>query len=101
MGVLLNRRIRSESRKFNNEQIEKANNENEMWNVVNDVLNPRKDSNWRLNINGVITEEEEKIANAFNDFFIEKVEKLKEGINKSDVEDPLLKLKENLKGIYT
>ena len=62
----VNRRIRSESRKFNNERIEKANNENEMWQVVNDVLKPRQGSEWRMNINVVITEDEEVILQISN-----------------------------------
>ena len=65
-----------------------------MWKVVNDVLKPGKSSEWRLNLDNEITEDEEIIANAFNDFFIEKIVTLKEGINKNDIKDPLVKLKE-------
>ena len=94
----VNSRIRSETRKFNNDRIEKAGNDNEMWQVANDVIKPRKGSEWRRNIDDVITEDEEKIANSFNNHFINKVEKLKEGINKNNIENPLQKLKVNLEG---
>ena len=67
-----------------------------MWKVVNDVLKPSKGSQWRLNLDNEITEDEEKIANAFNNFLIEKIENLKNGINKNDIKDPLLKLKEKV-----
>ena len=53
-------------------------------------------SQWRLNLDNEITEDEEKIANAFNDFLIKKIENLKNGINKNDIKDPLLKLKEKV-----
>ena len=47
-----------------------------MWNVVIDVLKPKKGSEWRIKLDGEITENEETIANAFNNFFINKVESL-------------------------
>ena len=59
--------------KYKNERIEKAQNENEMWNVVNEVINPNKDNTWKMKIDEIITNDEEVIANAFNIFFIDKV----------------------------
>ena len=37
--------IRKENIEFNNKKIEEANNEKELWNIANDVLNPRKEIN--------------------------------------------------------
>ena len=39
---------------------------------------------------------EKQIADIFNDFFISKIEKLKEGIDKDYVKDPLEKLKKKM-----
>ena len=46
---------------------------------------------------GWITEEQE-LANTFNNFFVDKVEKLKDNINPNMVKDPLEKLKAKLEG---
>ena len=45
----INQRIRKETRNFNNARIDEAKNENEMWKVVNDVIKPKKGSEWRMN----------------------------------------------------
>ena len=57
------------------------------------LINPNKENNWNIKINNIITCDEKKIANAFNTHFEEKISKLKEGINKDDVTDPLIKKK--------
>ena len=43
-------RIRKESIEYNNSRISKAKDESEVWNIVNEVINPNKDNSWRLNI---------------------------------------------------
>ena len=40
--------IRKENIDFNNNRIEEAKNERELWNITNDVLNPRKRSDWNI-----------------------------------------------------
>ena len=69
-----------------------------MWNIANDVLNPRKEAVWNIEKgDGNTVTEEENVAEAFNDFFIEKVEQLKKNIDPSLVEDPLVRLAGKMK----
>ena len=42
-----------------------------------------------------------KVAEAFNEYFVDKVEQLKNGIDKTLVEDPLVRLKERMKNNKT
>ena len=61
-------------------------------------MNPRKETEWNIvSEDGSIITEEEKVAEAFNGFFIEKVEKLKKNIDPGLVEEPLIRLKEKMK----
>ena len=41
--------IRKDSLKFDEERISKANDEKELWNVVREVTNPKKNNEWTLN----------------------------------------------------
>ena len=41
-------KIRKENIDFNNNRIEEANNERELWNVAKDVINPRKKNDWNI-----------------------------------------------------
>ena len=91
-------KIRKDNIDYNNNRIEEANNEKELWNITNDVINPRKESDWRImNKEGKIITEEKEVAETFNKFFVEKVEDLKHGIDKTLIEDPLVRLKERMK----
>ena len=80
-------KTRQDNLNFNEQRISKANDEKEIWNIVNEVVNPRKDSEWKLkNDKGETITDEQEIANTFNNFFIKKIDDLKEGINKEYVE---------------
>ena len=95
-------KIRKENIDYNNNRIEKANNERELWNVANDVINPRKENDWNvLNEKGENVTAEKEVAETFNDFFINKVEDLKRNIDPGHVEDPLARLSGKLKNIGT
>ena len=90
--------VRKEIVDYNNNRIEQASNERELWNVANEVLNPRKKAEWSIiNKNGDTVIEDEDVSEAFNEFFINKVEELKKGIDVTKMEDPLARLKERLK----
>ena len=92
--------IRKENIDYNNNRIEEANNERELWNVANDVINPKKESNWNIRTEkGENITADEEVAEVFNDFFINKVEELKRNINPAHVEDPLARLSAKLKNI--
>ena len=66
---------------FNEERIEKARDENEVWKIVNDITKPRSEPRWRPEEDRKIIEEEGEIANIFNNYSKEKIEKLKENID--------------------
>ena len=91
-------KIRKENIDYNNNRIEEANNEKELWNITNDVINPRKESDWRItNEVGEEITEEKDVAETFNKFFVEKIEDLKHGIDKTLIEDPLVRLRERMR----
>ena len=91
-------KIRKENIEYNNKRVEDAANEKELWSIANDVLNPRKETEWNvIDKEGKNVKEESRVAETINEYFIEKVEQLKKGIDKSLVEDPLVRLKERMK----
>ena len=40
--------------------------ETTMWKIANEVSNPKKQSNWKLDINGKKVDSEQEIADCFN-----------------------------------
>ena len=93
MRNLVTKNIRKETIEFNNTRVRNANDENEMWRVVNDVITPNKEQNWRIKIEDETITDELRIANEFNHFFINKIANLKKGIAKEDAIDPLEQMK--------
>ena len=89
LNVLLGPFIRKDTLDFKEERIMKAENESGIWNIVNEVSNPSRQSDWKLTTETGITEDEQEIADIFNKFFVSKISDLKEGIDKKLVEDPL------------
>ena len=90
-------KIREDNKDFNNNRVIEAKNESELWKIASEVTNPKKENEWLINIEGKEVKDEKEIADAFNVHFIEKIVKLKEGIDKSIVVDPLEKLEKKLK----
>ena len=86
---------------FNKERIEKAVGKNELWKVVNDITKPRSETSWKLEEDGREVEKEEAIADIFNNYFIEKIDKLKINIDKNYVKDHLEKLWGSAGGVYS
>ena len=66
--------------------------------MVTEVTNPQKEKEWRLKIVEKESEDKTEIAETFNQFFGEKIQKLKENIDQTYVKDPLIKLKKKMKG---
>ena len=66
--------IRKDSLNHNQDRIDNAKNEKEIWNIVNDVTNPRKEVKWKLKTESGTETDQQKIADTFNSFFIEKIE---------------------------
>jgi hypothetical protein len=65
--------IRKDTRQFNEERIDKAGDEKEIWKVVNEVIKPKEKNQWKLKYGEEVIEKEEEIANIFYNFFIEKI----------------------------
>ena len=82
---------------YNNKRIIKAENESELWKITKEVTNPRKENEWKIKIKEEIISDEMIIANAFNDFFVTKIQKLKDSIDKDYIEDPLKKVRTKMK----
>ena len=95
----MSNRVRQDTINLNKEQMKKAEDENELWEVVNDITKPKTEASWKLKENGKVIEKEEKIANIFNNYFIGKIEHLKNNINKDYVKDTLEKLKKKSKNL--
>ena len=92
--------IRIETRDFNNNRIDNAKDENEVWKVAKEIINPNGSNNdWSLKSNDEIMVDQEEIANTFNSYFVEKINDLKSNIDTSLVEDPLEKLKSKMEGL--
>jgi hypothetical protein len=90
--------IRKETIDYNNNRIEQANSEKELWNVTNDVLNPRRESEWNIiNKEGISVTEDKEVSEMFNELFVNKVEDFNSGIDATKIEDPLSRLKERMK----
>ena len=68
----VNYSIKRDTIDHNNNRIDKAKDENEVWKVTKDIINPMKENNMSIKINNIITEDPLQIANAFNSFFIKK-----------------------------
>lgn len=93
----VNSLIKSDTIKYNNDRIEKAEDENEIWKIVNEVTNPKSESKWTLEENGEKVEDDLKIAEIFNEFFINKIKDIKDNIDQTKVEDPFIRLEEKMK----
>jgi hypothetical protein len=79
---------RKDTKLYNEERIEKAADQKEIWKVVNDVISPQDKKSLTLIEDGKIIEYEKEIGNIFNSFFIEKIINLRENIDQTMVTDP-------------
>ena len=94
--------IRKETVDYNNKRIEEANSEKELWKVANEVIKPKTEMEWKIkNNNGDTVTDELEVAEEFNNFFVNKIEQLKNDIDTTLIEDPLVRLKEKMAGLNT
>ena len=85
--------LRKESVEHNNRRIKEVTNEGELWKVANEVLNPRKENEWKIETeDGKLEINDTKVADAFNHVFISKVKTLKSNIDSSLKANPLIRL---------
>ena len=78
----------------NGDRIEKAEKESEMWRIVNEIVKPKSDDRISINTQDGLISEEADVADSFNKFFVDKIEKLKESIDPAVTRDPLMKIRE-------
>ena len=64
--------------------------------MVNDITKPKTERGWELEEDGKGIKSEEEIADIFNEYFMDKIEKLKENIDHKYVKEPLEKLKKKM-----
>ena len=89
--------IRKDNQDFNNKCIEKANSEAELWKIANEAIKPKINSTIKLTINGESVVDEKEVAEAFNEYFIKKIDDLKDGIDQNLKKYPLEKLAEKMR----
>ena len=92
----VNSELKKDTIRNNNERIDKANDENEVWKIVKEISSPNRNNNIILNEDGIEITDGKEVAEIFNNFFIQKIEKLKDNIDTSIVEDPLERLRNKM-----
>ena len=65
----VNSELKKDTINNNNERIDKANDENEVWKIVKEISNPNRNDNIILNEEGKEVTEEKEVAEIFNSFF--------------------------------
>ena len=96
-----NKLIKNAVRVSRGQNITSSNNIKEVWSSINDILRPERlsRSNLKIETEGQVIEEQSELAETFNIFFKEKIEKLAAGIKKDQNIDPLSKLKNKLQNL--
>ena len=91
--------IKNTVREIAGKNITSASNGKDIWNSINDILKPERLAKHSIKIQteNQLIEDPLRIAETFNVFFKEKVEKLAASINKDPDNDPFSRLKEKLR----
>ena len=93
----VNSMVKNDTIQYNNERVEKAGDENEIWKIVKEITSPKNDKQWILIEEGKKIEDEKEVSEIFNEFFINKIRDIKNNIDQSKVEDPIKKLEDKLR----
>ena len=75
-----------------NNWIEASKSEKEIWNVINDVTNPKNNTSWCIKIGDVEHTDHKFISDSFNNYFKTKIETLKDNIDGTLIEDPMARI---------
>ena len=95
---LCNRLVKKDRERILTERLENSLDKAEVWKIVNEIRKPRKaGETLTIKVDNNPIDDEEKVANHFNNFFIEKIKGLTGKIDKQGAVDPTLKLREKLK----
>jgi retron-type reverse transcriptase len=71
------------------------NNPKDIWKATKSITSPRTQTELKLKVGSELIKEESAVAEVISDFFITKVEGLRNSINASNLPDPLSKAKDN------
>ena len=95
-----NKLVKTAVREKRGQKIDSLSNVTQIWKCITDVLNPEGISKNSLKIEkeGQVMESPSELAEVFNTFFKNKVEKLASGIKNHQKIDPLSKLRIKLQG---
>ena len=69
---------------------------NEIWKIISDINNPKTSQTITLIENGVEITSEKEVADTQNNYFLNKINDLKNGIDPNRIEDPLAQLKKKM-----
>jgi hypothetical protein len=72
--------LKRDTRMRNEQRIEKAANENEVWKIVNEMTNPKTETKWKLKDNDREINNDREIAEVLNHYFKNKIDELKANI---------------------
>ena len=89
-----NRLVRRESKAATAQKIMSSNNPAAMWKTVSNIIRPKSNKKLMLSVGGEELTDEKEIADTFGKFFVDKVKRLRENIDKSYICDPTSKLRE-------
>ena len=92
---LCNRLIKAQKEKILLERLMKSLDKTEIWKIVNEIRKPKKAGDkLTIKVNDILIDDEDGVATEFNNYFIEKVGKLTEKIDKSLAVDPTIQLEQ-------
>ena len=93
-----NKLIKKEVRENNGKNITEVSNVKEVWHCINDILKPETITinSMKIESDNHMIEDPVELAEKFNSFFIDKVEKLATRIKKNPNSDPFSKLRGKL-----
>jgi len=95
---LCNRLIRRDSKEATSKRVSESINPSTVWRRVrHEITDPKSSNPIKLKIGENEIEDEETVANAFNDFFVAKVERLRHDIDRNLKENPTRRLEEKMR----
>ena len=89
--------IRRDRIRQNGKRIARAKREDKFWKVINKVTKPKEDKQWALKEGEEEIRDEKEIAEIFIQFFIQKIEDLRDNIDATQIRDPTKNLQEKVK----
>ena len=77
--------MRLDTLEQNSKRISDAKNEGETWKIVNDIIRPKSEAKIVISTPDGDVSDDQEVAENFNRFFVDKIEKLKENIDPASV----------------